>query len=140
MRLQPLGVAGSAGGGAAGTPYPTNTVVPGAIYVLDAWQGQTLRKLVISVASTNTWVGRVQIRSNPPPDLNPSLPHPGAQFDLPLTFVGVNTYSLDFASGLITVGYGEKLYLVVFDWGSPSSGASLAWSINHLWEPIGGER
>lgn len=121
-------------------PYPTNAVAPGAIYVLDAWQGQTLRKLVISVASTYTWVGRVQIRSNLPPDLNPSLPHQGAQFDLPLTFAGTYVYNLDFAPGLITVGYGEKLYLVVFDWGSNFSGASLAWSINHLWEPIGGER
>ena len=139
MSLQPLGVAGSAGGGATGSPYPTNTVAPGAIYVLDAWQGQTLRKLVISIASPHMWMGRVQIRSNPPPSLDPSLPHPEASFDLPLTFTGFNTYNLDFAPGLITVGYGEKLYLVVFNWGSPSSGAFLAWNINHLWEPIGGK-
>ena len=139
MSLEPLGVAGSAGGGATGSPYPTKTVAPGAIYVLDAWQWQTLRKLVISVASIHTWVGRVQIRSNPPPSLDPSLPHLGASFDLPLTFVGSNTYNLDFAPGLITVGYGEKLYLVMFNWGSPSPVASLAWSINHLWEPIGGK-
>ncbi len=135
-----LGVSGSAEGGISGTPFPTAATAPGAIYVLDMWQGQSLRKLIVSVSSTDLWVGRIQIRSNPPPNLNPNLPHPGAMLDLPLTMAGQNTYSLDFAPGLITVQHGEKLYLVVFNWGSPTTEASLAWSVNHLWEPMEGKR
>lgn len=140
MSLIPQGVAGSSGGGIAGTPYPTDTVVPGAIYVLDAWQGHTLRKLVIGVATYNAWTGRVQVRSSPPADLNPYNPHPGAAFDLPLTVYGTSVFNIDFAPGLITVQHGEKLYLVVFNWSSPTDNASIAWSVNHLWEPIGGEQ
>ena len=140
-----LGATGGNAGGGTNTQglWPTGGLTsPGTIIVLDAWQGYTLRKLTISTFADISWRGRVQIRRDAPESLHPGNAPPGAYLDLFVSpGAGVLNLDYDFAPGLITVEYGEKMYLVVYDWLTSATNARLGWSVNYYWEPIrGGER
>lgn len=141
MSLIPQGASGSSGSGGTGTVYPTTgTVVPGAIYALDAWTGHSLRKLVVTAIATATFFSRVQIRKDVPTTLEPSQAPPGAYLDIPISTYLNGQIDLDFAPGLITVEHGERIYLVVYDWRCAGNGEKVLWTVNHYWEPIGGAK
>lgn len=142
MSLIPLGVSGgSIGGFGSSSVWPSTLVASGAIYHLGHWTGQTLRKLILSTAASETIYGRVQIAMDYPRGGS----HPGnnalpnALVDLPLTFSSQHPIiSLDFAPGLVTVLPGESIYLIVYDF-MASAPTSVTWALNMFWEPIGGK-
>ena len=137
--LSPQGASGSSGSGGTNTggvwPNPVLQTSPGKIFALDQWQGHVLRKLTLSTLTHLPWYGRIQIRRDIPGSLDPRKPHHGAFFDLYVYVANDTVRDINFFQDLISVEYGEKMYLVIFDWLTAHAGAGIVWAVNHYWEP-----
>lgn len=152
MAIEPLGVSGEPISGGTGTTYTgTYTItdpatgstttrtfsntVPGKVYELGRWRGFSLRQIVIGVVGNDLYLGRLQITEHLPNTLDPELAPPWAKFDLPIFVANGTTINIPIEAGLVTVLPHERIYIVVYDWKTPSTSPALKWSVNLLWEP-----